>query len=350
MNARTVAAARRRAHVFRWDLDKTYLVSNFDSFRSLLKVPFERGTDKVTVPGATALMKALRRTAERNGVEPRVYFVTASPPQIGGPIKEKLALDGIVYEGIAFKDQVYHLVRGRFEALREQIGYKLTQLLSGGIESEEGAIELLFGDDWESDPFVYSVYADVMAGRLDRERTLAILTAANVDERYVEAVSDLLTRERPSTVVGAIHVLRQRGRPEEELRRFGPRMVWFDNYLECALTLHADGFVDVEGVIEVGSEAGLSPAGVAAAVEAVIARRFVRRASLARARARLVRAGVDVFVPRASVFARGLARVTRRLRRRPSIRASGAAPIPDYEALVERWAHSARKEGTQHAG
>ena len=65
----------------------------------------------------------------------RIYFVSASPPQIGQAIKEKLALDGIEYDGIVFKDQLQHLVRGKFRHLREQVGYKLTELLKAGRPS-----------------------------------------------------------------------------------------------------------------------------------------------------------------------------------------------------------------------
>jgi len=55
-------------------------------------------------------------------------------------------------------------VRGRFRNLREQVGYKLTELLAGRRDTPVTADEILFGDDWESDPLIYSLYADVVAG------------------------------------------------------------------------------------------------------------------------------------------------------------------------------------------
>ena len=33
--------------VYRWDLDKTYLKSEFDSIRELVKIPFEKAKDKL---------------------------------------------------------------------------------------------------------------------------------------------------------------------------------------------------------------------------------------------------------------------------------------------------------------
>ena len=59
----------------------------------------------------------------------RVHFISASPPQIGRAIRKKLELDGIIYDGIVFKDQLQRLMRGKFRHLREQVGYKLTELL-----------------------------------------------------------------------------------------------------------------------------------------------------------------------------------------------------------------------------
>src|SRR6266446_6249664 len=77
----------------RWDLDKTYLRSEFDSLRSLLRTAFERAEDKVEVPGVAELIRALKAAAERHGRKALVYFVSASPPQIGAAIRKKLALD-----------------------------------------------------------------------------------------------------------------------------------------------------------------------------------------------------------------------------------------------------------------
>ena len=40
--------------------------------------------------------------------------------------------------------------------------------------------ELLFGDDWESDPLIYSLYADVLEGRLAWDRLEGLLERAGV--------------------------------------------------------------------------------------------------------------------------------------------------------------------------
>ena len=47
-------------HTFRWDLDKTYLRTEFDSLKDLAKSAIETAADKQAYPGATALLRALR--------------------------------------------------------------------------------------------------------------------------------------------------------------------------------------------------------------------------------------------------------------------------------------------------
>ena len=331
------------ATVFRWDLDKTYLVSDFESLRSLLRVPFERAEDKVAIPGVVALIRGLRRGAEQAGSRPYVFFLTASPPQIGNAIKEKLELDGIGYDGISFKDQVTHLFRGRFDALREQIGYKLSQLLAGGLRLEEGARELLFGDDWESDPFVYSLYADIVAGRLPSSRVFDLLERAHVNEHYIERVVELLGVPRPRTQVDGIFVLRQRHTPDAELAGFRRRLNWFDNYFECALTLYFFHLLDLPAVLKIADGVGLSPHAVAGSFEAVIARGRVPRAALGRVRRALLKSGRSTLLPPASP-ARALGYGLRRLARPPHLAPKRAEPLPDYETLVEHWSHHGRKQ------
>src|SRR6266581_561484 len=178
----------------RWDLDKTYLRSEFDSLRSLLRTAFERAEDKVDVPGVAELIRALKAAAERRGGSALVYFVSASPPQIGAAIRKKLALDGVPYDGIVFKDQLAYLKRGKLRNLREHVGFKLAELLRGRLAAPPGAAELLFGDDWELDSLIYSLYADLVAGRLLPARLAPILRRIRVDPHLVDDILTLAGR------------------------------------------------------------------------------------------------------------------------------------------------------------
>src|SRR5438094_5953202 len=209
----------------RWDLDKTYLRSEFDSLRSLLRTAFERAEDKVDVPGVAELIRALKAAAESRGQTALVYFVSASPPQIGKSIRAKLALDGVPYDGIVFKNQLEHLRRGKFRNLREHVGFKLVELLRGHLAAPADTQELCFGDDWESDSLIYSLYADVLAGRLAPASLTTILMRIRVDPLLVAEVIDLATRVSGRDAVERIFINLERRTPPATFRLFGPRVV-----------------------------------------------------------------------------------------------------------------------------
>src|SRR6185295_11150484 len=169
----------------RWDLDKTYLRSEFETVRQLLRTAFERAEDKVEVPGVAEVIKGIGDTAARQRRRALVYFLSASPPQIGRAIRDKLALDGVPYDGIVFKDQLGYLRRGRLRGLREHVGFKLVHLLRGRLEAPLEARELLFGDDWESDSLIYALYADVLGGRIGGDRLRHVLERIGVEAKLI---------------------------------------------------------------------------------------------------------------------------------------------------------------------
>jgi hypothetical protein len=114
-------ARRAESLLCRWDLDKTYLRSEFETLRQLLRTAWERGEDKIEVPGVPEVLKALKASSERARRPLAIHFISASPPQIGKAIRDKLALDGVPYDGIVFKDQLRHIRRGKFRNLREHV-------------------------------------------------------------------------------------------------------------------------------------------------------------------------------------------------------------------------------------
>ena len=57
----TVTVSPPPRHVYRWDLDKTYLKTDFDTLRDLVRSAFERAEAKRAVPGAAALLRELRQ-------------------------------------------------------------------------------------------------------------------------------------------------------------------------------------------------------------------------------------------------------------------------------------------------
>lgn len=343
---RARSAPLSRVIVLRWDLDKTYLVTNFESLRSMLWIPFEKAEDKRTVPGVVALIHALRGSAQRRGHKVSIYFLTASPPQIRRAIQDKLKLDGIEFDGITFKNQARHLLRGQIEALREQMGYKLSELLRGGCANASGSRELLFGDDWDSDPFIYSLYADIVAGRIERGRVRRLLERAGVDSIYVEDVDQQLATPLPQYEVAGLFILRQRKRSAEELACFGPRVHFFDNYLECALLLFASGLIGRGAVVDVCQKGGFTSEEATGAYKFAAER--VGAPNLDAARGALLAERLMLPVPRGNLLKVVVARLRRALLR-------GGAPlkshtfVPDYERLLEDWSHRGRREREREA-
>jgi len=151
-------------HIARWDLDKTYLRTEFDTLRELVKTAFERADQKRTNPGASTLLREMVRV----GV--RVHILSGSPEQMRRRLEDKLRLDGITWETFTLKPNLQNLLRLRFRAVRDQLGYKLPALLRArALLAEAGepakeCTETLFGDDAEADAYVYSLYADFIAG------------------------------------------------------------------------------------------------------------------------------------------------------------------------------------------
>jgi hypothetical protein len=236
--------ARPAPLLCRWDLDKTYLRSEFDTLRQLWRTAWERGEDKIAVPGVPELVRALKTAADRHGRTIATYFVSASPPQIGRAIRDKLALDGVPYDGITFKNQLEHLRRGKFRNLREHVGFKLGELLRGRRLAAPGARELLFGDDWESDPLAYSLYADVLGGLLPAAAFGMLLRRVGVDPHVIPELTALAGEVRAGGGVERIFINLARRTPPIALRVFGARLVPTFNYFQTALVLAAMGHLD----------------------------------------------------------------------------------------------------------
>ena len=84
----------RSAIVYRWDLDKTYLRTEFDTLRDLVRTAFEPASRKRAYPGAGTLLREIRAT------EPAAIFIlSGSPEQMRSVLEAKLRLDGIRWDG-----------------------------------------------------------------------------------------------------------------------------------------------------------------------------------------------------------------------------------------------------------
>jgi hypothetical protein len=235
-------------HVYRWDLDKTYLETHFESISRLVRIAFEKPEEKVNVPGSAALLRELSR--ERPGVVPnRICIVSGSPTQMRKVLEQKLQLDGVTWHEFHLKPQWDNLRRGRLRAVRDQVGYKLPLLLESRAKVSPGTGETLFGDDAEADAFIYSLYADVLAGRIDVAQMVRVLKAAGAYPDAIDrsvAAAEALER---ADDVERIFVLLDKRSPPSWFRPLGARLVPIFNYFQAALVLFAGGHLDAAQVI-----------------------------------------------------------------------------------------------------
>ncbi|MBS2016857.1 MAG: hypothetical protein JST00_28485 [Deltaproteobacteria bacterium] len=236
-------------HISRWDLDKTYLRTEFDTVRDLVRTAFERPDEKRTNPGAATLLREMGRA----GVS--IHILSGSPEQMRRRLEDKLRLDGISWDSFILKPNLQNVLRLRFRAVKDQLGYKLPALLTSRTATPElSARETLFGDDAEADAFVYSLYADIMSGRAGEELVHAIGERGRVYEDVLEEAIRCVRLVKPAEIVERILIHLEQQTPPSDFQVYGPRVVPFYNYLQAAFVVHEDERLNAEGVLRVAAE------------------------------------------------------------------------------------------------
>jgi hypothetical protein len=239
--------AKPPRHTFRWDLDKTYLRTEFDSLKDLAKNAMQDASDKQAYPGATSLLRALRQDGHR------ICIVSGSPTQMRQVLAAKLTLDGVEYDEFVLKNNLKNILRGRFRSVRAQIPYKLPAMLRSRIGAAAEA-ETLFGDDAEADAIIYCLYADLVADRVSLQDLERVLTASRAYEDDAENILELARQVPRGEAIKRMFIHLDRRSPPQGFRRFGPRLVPVFNYFQAALVLYQDKVLSARQVIFVALE------------------------------------------------------------------------------------------------
>lgn len=243
----------RVRHIFRWDLDKTYLRTEFDSVRALVRTARLSAEERENIPGSAALMRAIRQHGSESA-QHLIYFVSGSPEQLRGVIERKFALDGFAPDGFVLKPAMSDFFRARFRALKSQVPYKLGALLAGRANAPIGVKETLLGDDAETDAFIYALYSDLVRGSIPLKvlREVLLRVRAYDDEiKYIEHELESVVHE-PAVSRIVIH-LDQLTPPASFLEYF-PLVVPIYNHLQTALVLYFDGTLGIQAVRGVAYE------------------------------------------------------------------------------------------------
>lgn len=241
-----------REVVARWDLDKTYLRTEFDTLEDLVRTAFERADEKRTVPGAAPLLRELANA----GAE--IHILSGSPRQMRARLEEKLRLDGVQWESFTLKPNLRNILTLRLRAVRDQLGYKLPALLRSrasfaGRRDEDGELvrEVLVGDDAESDAFVYSLYADVLSGDVGDDLLHDVMAR---NRSYEADAADALRFARlveKGPIVEKILIHLDRQSAPSDFAPYGHRVVPFFNYVQAAFVLEEMGRLPASGVVRV---------------------------------------------------------------------------------------------------
>ena len=240
--------------VFVCDIDRTYLYTRFSSLKGLSRIPVEFAIDKMDIEGMVALLKEVRRGPERVSRHTPLYFISASPAQLRPVIERKMLLDGLEYDGTIFKDWWGVFTGMRLGRFKEQLGFKMTGLLTLHQQLPGSASELLMGDDLESDPFSFCLFADAVAGRVDGEQLDAVLLANGVAARDAQDICNMVRQLHPSTGVQRAYIRMERHEDAEHFIDFYPHLHACRDAFQASISLLGQGAVSEDGVVRVASD------------------------------------------------------------------------------------------------
>jgi len=166
-------------------------------------------------------------------------------------IEAKLELDGVVVEKLTLKDNLGNLKRGRFRAVRGQVGYKLPELLHHRCGLGPAVSETLFGDDNEQDALVYALYNAALTRQIGPDDLTRILEASGVyEDAILRAIHSLRRLPKSPPIEDAFILLDQRS-PPSTFHGLGDCVRPVHSWAQAALVLHARGRLDGEGWIRV---------------------------------------------------------------------------------------------------
>lgn len=236
--------------IYRWDLDKTYLKTEFDSIKDLIRTALQKPEDKINVPGAVALLREIKRPRPES--RSMVTFISGSPTQMRSILEKKFELDGIQPDAFILKPTLENILKGRLKAVRGQVGYKLEALLRVRSDAALSVPETLFGDDAEQDAFIYSVYADLVSGNIGLDVLRDVLVEAEVYATTMEKIMRYAAHLQPDDAeVDRIFINLDRRSPPGRFLTFGPRIVPIVNYFQAALVLWADETFTLDNLVHV---------------------------------------------------------------------------------------------------
>ncbi len=234
------------------DIDKTYLETEFETVRKLLKTALEKEHQKSSVAGAPLFFRGVRREADENeqtskashkhGVD-SLHFVSSSPPQMRSVLRSKFSIDGLEWESDTFKNQVYNIVRGRPGELKKHVAYKTTAILELCRNLPDHSELIFIGDNAEADPYIFAGITLLIHGNLDKDLYKKFLLDGVVRRQSAIEIckSDFSWLQKKNMKVGHVWIREAVGQKPsqnvqlEKFRRWNLPFYYFPNFLDLSL-------------------------------------------------------------------------------------------------------------------
>jgi hypothetical protein len=236
------------------DLDQTYIETDFQSLRGLVRAATEKARDKKTVPGAAVLLRALSHQPET-----ALCFLSGSPEQLRAVLTKKLDLDGLCVEQLILKDGLDQIRRGRLKEIRNQVGYKLPAMFQLRLRYSGDFQEILFGDDTESDPLIYHLYWSAITGQLDASHLTRAMRKAGASEDSAEEAASLSLRLTDKGKIHRIFIRMTKGGPLSRFDGFPDVFCPVFGWVQVAMVLFGDGLLEEQAFLDVLEKADLEP-------------------------------------------------------------------------------------------
>jgi len=242
-----------------FDLDKTYLATEFETLAGLMKIPFEKAKDKKNIPGAVSLVKEVRKGGYKSKAYCPIFFISGSPKSMEKVIRDKFALDEVIVDGILFKDFATALKKLQFKKIKAKIGYKLGTLIYARSVFPIKTDEILFGDDSEYDATIYSLYSDYISGRLKGFELLTILKKWETPEDEMEMIEYSMSLLKKSgwyarDAVRRIFIHMETGSLPDDYSHLSKKVTPTYSYFQTALILYRMNLITREGVFRIISD------------------------------------------------------------------------------------------------
>jgi hypothetical protein len=239
--------------VLRWSLDRTYLHSSVETLQAIWLRAADPSSRSGGVSGAAGLLRELGRGPAR------VHLLSNGPAQLRWALEERLRQDRVRWDRLSLEPSLTRSLTARIRAVSDRVGRQLATLLEARVEDQtlgddaELLPEMLLGDDTDSDAFLYSLYADVLSGRVDRSLLRKVLRRARVSGEVEERCLESLSRLRHGAVVERILVHLDQPRPPSDFDAYGSRMVPVYNLLQAAFVLGEERRLSPDSVLRVAA-------------------------------------------------------------------------------------------------